>query len=444
MHRRTRGGWRRWRVRPGSVFVLVLVCFAFLAGTVLVLTPPWEANDEPDHVQNVETLVSGHSYRITHDANLESIQAPLYYMVLAAYQKLLGEPSQQPDGQFAPIGGGQKHGNYLHTVHQDGRDQRLVDLLRLPSVLFGLLTVGFTYVAARRLSSHPWTPVVAAAIVAGVPKFVFVSGVVNNDDLSNVLGAAGLAAALTLLAAPPSTWRGRALAAAGIGLIAGAVVLTKITGALIVPGLLLGVLLAAPDRAEAIRMASLFLIAALAVSGWWFVLNQVRYGDPLAAKAAHQHQLAVFPAVFNIPGPATHIFVEIPKRIYGSFWYDSGWNQFGWRWFWYLPFWVLALVGLLSLAWRSKAPRPGGRGPRWVCSCVALGALASVWAVGAQANTEEARLAFMGLPAIALLIALGYERLRLPVAWRFLLPAIGLIGTIAAIRYDVIIPYLTR
>jgi hypothetical protein len=42
---------------------------------------------------------------------------------------------------------------------------------------------------------------------------------------------------------------------------------------------------------------------------------------------------------------------------------------------------------------------------------------------------------------MAILVALGYERLGISTMWRFVLPAIGLIGTVAAIRYNVIIPY---
>ncbi len=42
---------------------------------------------------------------------------------------------------------------------------------------------------------------------------------------------------------------------------------------------------------------------------------------------------------------------------------------------------------------------------------------------------------------MAILVAFGYERLGIAPAWRFPLPAIGAIGTVAAIRYNVIIPY---
>jgi 4-amino-4-deoxy-L-arabinose transferase-like glycosyltransferase len=428
------------QLTPGRVLALILICFTLLAGAVLALTPPWEANDEPDHVRNVEVLTSGHWYRITADSGFESHQAPLYYLTLAAFQKLTRLPVEMPDGVLGPVGGGQLRGNYAHDVPQDGSDQRRLDLLRLPSIVFGLLAICLTYVAARRVSSDRWTPVVAAALVAGVPKFVFLSAVINNDNLSNFLGAACLAAALALLMAPLDTQRGRLLGAAGVGLLVGMLILTKVTNALIAPGLLVAVMLVGRDRRERLELVAAFLATALVVSGWWFVQNQSRYGDPFAARAAKDHLKALFPPLFEIAGPVERIFVQIPKGIYKSLWYESGYNQFSWRWFWYLPFWLGAAAGVAGLLWGRRV-RPTSKQALWVLSLVAIGALAIVWILGLQTSTEQARVAFVGLPAVAIILALGYERLGLPPAWRFLLPVIGLIGTVAAIRYNVVIPY---
>ncbi len=97
---------------------------------------------------------------------------------------------------------------------------------------------------------------VAAAIVAGVPRFVFLSGVVNNDNLSDVLGAAGIALVLALLVRPPVTARRRYFAAAAVGAMIGALTLTKATNALVGPGMLLAVLLIARSRREALRLAA--------------------------------------------------------------------------------------------------------------------------------------------------------------------------------------------
>jgi hypothetical protein len=444
---RRAGAWR-WRGRPtpGKALALTLLCFAALATAVLVLTPPWEANDEPDHVQNVERIVSGHWYGITRGSGIESHQAPLYYVLLAAYQKLVGVPLTTFNEGFGDTGttaSPDPHGLFDHKVAVDGTDQRQVDALRLPSVLLGLLTIVFTFLAARFVTRDRWTPVVAAAIVAAVPRFVFLSGVINNDNLSNALGGAALVAALGLLYRPPRTPRARIAAAAGVGLLAGALVLTKLTAALVVPGLLVAVVVVSADRGEMARLSAAFAGAAFLVCGWWLIQNQVRYGDPLAASATTAHFRQSFPALLQVGNPFKRIFWEIPRDLYKTFWYSSGWNQFEWRWFWYLPFWALVAVGVAGLAWRGKArERFAPAGALTVCSLVAVGALLIVWVLGLQTNTQQGRLAFVGLPAIGVLLAVGYERLGLALRWRFALPVIGLIGTILAIRYDVVGSYL--
>lgn len=430
-----------WRIiTPNRLLVLVMITFTLLAAAVMSLTPPWEANDEPDHVRNIETLVSGHWYRITPGSGFESHQAPLYYLLLAAYQKLARLPAQMPDGQLGPIADNQLHGNYSHDVPQDGKDQRLLDFLRLPGIVFGLLAIVFTYFAARKISQDEWTPVVAASIVAGVPKFIFLSGVVNNDNLSNLLGALGLLVSLTLLVKPPQTRQRRILGASAVGAIVGLLILTKATNAMIAPGLLVGAIPFRRSKREIAEIVGAFVLAALCVCGWWLIQNQVRYGDPLAIKAARAHLKALFPPLFEIAGPWERIFVQIPEGIYKSLWYQSGYNQFAWRWYWYLPFWLGALVGMYGLFWR-RGKSLIKKQAMWVLAMVAVGALSIVWILGLETSTEQARVAFVGLPAMAILVALGYERLNMRAAWRFLLPACGLIGTVAAIRYNIIIPY---
>jgi hypothetical protein len=61
---------------------------------------------------------------------------------------------------------------------------------------------------------------------------------------------------------------------------------------------------------------------------------------------------------------------------------------------------------------------------------------ACVWAVAFQTSVYQARYAYVGLAAIAGLFALGVERWRLPV--RFVLPTMGLIGTLVALQTDVL------
>ena len=48
--------------RAKVALAVVITVFALISSVIAVKTPAWESNDEPGHVQNIETLVSGHWY----------------------------------------------------------------------------------------------------------------------------------------------------------------------------------------------------------------------------------------------------------------------------------------------------------------------------------------------------------------------------------------------
>ena len=73
------------------------------------------------------------------------------------------------------------------------------------------------------LSPDPWTPVIAAALVAFLPGFLFLSAFVTNDNLVNTLGALLTVVALWSLASPSTT---RLIA---LGAVLGLTVITKLS-----------------------------------------------------------------------------------------------------------------------------------------------------------------------------------------------------------------------
>ncbi len=445
MERRPRGpAGSRAPWAPRVATGLVLTVWSVLALSVAVATPPWEANDEPDHVRNVQALADGRWYRIAPGSGFEAHQGPAYYLVLAGWQRLLGVPARaEVAPPLRPPEEGGVRGNFVHDHPGDGRDQRLVTTLRLPGIALGLLTLLLTAAAAGRASADPWAPAVAAAWVAGVPKLAFLAGVVNNDNLTHTLGAAGVVLAVSALRAAPLAGRRALLAAAALGAVAGAAVLAKLTAAWLAPALLLAVVLAAaPHRTARGAAVAVFGLAAVAMCGWWLVQNAVRYGDPLAAGATKEHLEALFPPIFAV-GSAAHQLLDVaPRTFYETFWYSSGYNQFDWRWYVYLPLWVGLALALAGLAVRRR-PLPAP--PRVVAVLLAIvaGAVVSFALTALQTTTAQARTSFFALPALACLAALGLERARVPVPLRFLLPAAGAVGTLVALQRDVVAVYAT-
>ena len=447
------------RVTPIHVLVATLVAYTILALAVALLTPPGEANDEPSHVQNIESIAAGSLYGITPGSGAESHQAPLYYLALAAWQRSVGvEPfAFVVHGSGGPIG---RRPLWLHNGPGESVTQRWIDILRLPGVAMGVATILLTWLAMRFLSISSWTPVIAAAIVAFVPRFVFLTGVINNDNLATLVGAAATCMATWLVGRRPVEWRVRLAWAVAAGVAIGAAVLSKVTAVVLAPGLVLALLLVVRRPRERLGLLAVIGAVALAVSAWWLIRNQMLYGDPVGNEASIVHLRALYPALFPQDSPILRALVTIPRGIWRSAWYTSGWNQFDWPALAYVPFWTLlgigAAAGIAGLRRTSSAPpalhtssTAGNSGTGTadptstrtgilVLVAFALGGAAAIWIVGLQTTQEQARIGFVGLPAIAGLTAIGYERLRWPLPARFTLPILGLAGTLVAIRADVL------
>ena len=208
------GGSRRWRVGsmtpPVRALMAVVALFVVLSGAVLGLTPPWEANDEPDHVNNIVILRSGSWYRIPDENPVylrESHQPPLYYLLLTPWHAARGLEEQLAKPENMPGFPQNGLGHWQHDLPTEARDERIARWMRLPSIAMGAGVVVLAFLTARRFTTSSWTPVLAAAIVATFPRFVFLAGTVNNDNLANLLGALLTYLAVRLVTDPPRRQR---------------------------------------------------------------------------------------------------------------------------------------------------------------------------------------------------------------------------------------------
>jgi 4-amino-4-deoxy-L-arabinose transferase-like glycosyltransferase len=185
--------------------------------------------------------------------------------------------------------------------------------VRLLSTLCSAGVVWLVWLTLRRLA--PERPLVALAgmgFAAFLPMHIAIGSAVGNDALTNLLFAATLYGLLVNLSntaelyPPPDLPRQRgrnpdSLPVDGEGrgggkggeylhwlripLLVGLTILTKATGVLLIPIMLLGVIVAARLQsgrwARALGAAALALVMTLLVSGWWLARNYILYGDPL-------------------------------------------------------------------------------------------------------------------------------------------------------------------
>jgi len=224
-------------------------------------TPAYQAPDEEAHVRYVRYLAERHAFPVqtshvnapTHD--WEYYQPPLYYLLLAP----------------------------IHAAARGGGELMALRVLRLCSVLLWALQLALVWRALRVLGVRdPMVVTTATAVSALLPTYVFISAMVNNDNLLIVLSTA-------VLAATAADRDGRGVA--WIGVLLGLALLTKLSAVVLVVAVAASFALQAaggvlPPRRALRNVAVVLAIAALIAMPWAIRMLHV-YGDLTAERVAN-------------------------------------------------------------------------------------------------------------------------------------------------------------
>jgi hypothetical protein len=191
---------RLWRYG----LALILVIFAITTLIQSLSIPLFEGSYEPRHYAYARYLVNNlalptHLKMVTglgftYEIAQESGQPPLYYLPVALLTLLA--PHADPAEPFLvhnsfvavydevglPY---DNHNSYLHTDEGDFPYQGValgVHLGRLVSIVFGLLTLWSIYqLSLAMMPSRPALALLAVALVASVPGFLFIHATITND-----------------------------------------------------------------------------------------------------------------------------------------------------------------------------------------------------------------------------------------------------------------------
>ena len=230
--------------------------FAGFAVAYTRITPVGASPDELSHLHYI-TGIADH-LRLPPAGQPERQQPPLYYLLGAIIARLTGDDAR---------------------------------LIRLLSVVLGVLTVLTVYAVARRLFPlRPALAVGAAALVALLPETQYIAGAINDDNLAWLAGALLVLAGVIVMQSELLTPR----VALGLGLVVALAVLAKET--VWAPALLLLVLVVVRHARQlrALHAAAL-VVPTVVLAGWWFIRNAVEFGSPLPPL----HPITAQPQVFD-------------------------------------------------------------------------------------------------------------------------------------------------
>jgi 4-amino-4-deoxy-L-arabinose transferase-like glycosyltransferase len=411
------------------------------------VVPAFEAPDEPGHFHYVERLAAGRGLPVqgaNGDYDPELSQPPLYYALQALVARWVSPagahlPTRDDQNVFQNTTASGNVNLYRHPSAEGfpwSGELLQLHLMRLLNLPLAAITLLAAYGLAIELGFTPWLALTAAAALAGLPQFDFISGALNADNLIAATASLSLYLLVRWLERP-SVWLALALGGA-----CGAAMLSKLSGLAVLPFAAAIMLWRAWERS--LRLAGQAAGAcalALAAGGWWYVRNLALFGDALGWEPMLHAIGAMRRAAPLTPLQAAAMLIQQRATALGVF----GWNNLR------LPAWVYlagdAVVGLALLGLgirvvrhaRRTEPQPPAMHPsrRAQFSSAALTAgsgslwLLPLWlllfAAGlvrwTAVNTDAAqwRLLLPAYPALATLIVLGLWQLVR--GWVLALPA---------------------
>ncbi len=304
--------------------------FGALASLYSVANPPWEASDELGHFDYVVHILT------TRTLPVQSVQSPnlahhppLYYLYAAA----LAWPADLTDPSFAPrfnpgfiwAGNGGRDPNVaIHTTDQTfpyTRQALALHLARLGSVVLGMSTVALLSATGR--AAFPRAPAIgllAVALIALDPEFLFVNGAVSNDSSIALAGSATFLAVLHAARAPERV--GRWIV---VGTCLGVAMLAKSSAVALLGAVGIFVLVLAAERRSVgwlVRAAACVAAPFVLLAGPWLARNQLLYGDPLGYAV---YRRAWWPSLRTSPLALSDLR-EMASLQFRSFWAWFGWT----------------------------------------------------------------------------------------------------------------------
>jgi 4-amino-4-deoxy-L-arabinose transferase-like glycosyltransferase len=435
---------RQQTILEQSILILIVSAYSILGTLYAVLTPRWQAPDEPAHYNYVRHLVDKKRFPILQmgdydqdylreitterfdpamsidSIRYESHQPPLYYVLAAPIYAIFA-------GALLP--------------------------LRLLSVGFGAGLLLAAYRVVKTLSpERSWLALGATAFIAFNPQHIAMTAAVNNDTLAELILAVVLLGLVRWLTSESSFPR-RHLVKTGV--LIGLALLTKAGIYITVPLALIALWLrsrSTPGAAssdgirrmrvrQAVEAAVALLLPALLLGLPWFARNALAYGG-LDILGLEQHERVVAGQPLGSEWLADHGWLGL-AGIFGRTTFRSFWATFGWMAVpidtrIYVALRLLTVIALLGLflrlvdRWGSKIRLSS---PALLLVCSGLLTLATYLGYNLTFYQAQGRYLFPALIPLGLAWSLGLHESLRPQNARLIGIVLGLVATLGAIRW---------
>jgi 4-amino-4-deoxy-L-arabinose transferase-like glycosyltransferase len=431
------------RLRRDWDISLILLLFVILGLAYSVINPLHEATDELRHYRYVRYIVANRALPVqgAEPCRSQSHHPPLYYAagaLLAGWidtgRDVCTTPESNPFWayRYADVGVDNKN-MYFHGSEEafPWRGEALAaHLLRALNVLLGAGTVWLTWATGRTV--WPARRALAAggsAFVAFNPMFLYLAGAINNDIIAALGGAAVLYASTRLLRDPAGLSPRWGLI---LGVLYGLALLSKFNMAAIALLIAAAFSVVAWQRGQWrqwLEVGLLSVAVAALLAGWWFLRNQLLYGEPTGFRmvtelwGARDASESLPLALLELPLAWTTLWgrfgfgqIPLPEGFYTALKAVTG----------------AGLFGLLLPLLRRRRERT----QQWLLALLILDVLLFFAVLFNYMLVSPAgamgRFFFPGLPALGLLVFYGLSRwLALANSGERVLPALALLANAA-------------
>jgi hypothetical protein len=408
---------------------IVLLLYVTMAMGYNIANPLHEGTDELRHYRFIRYIVVNRSLPVQgqEPCRSQSHHPPLIYAAAAALtfwvetgEDICQTPPQNPFWAYRywEVGVDNKN-QFLHGPEQafPWRDETLAARLsRMLNTLVGAAVVYLTWAIARAIwPDKPAYALGSTAFVAFNPMFLYMSATINNDVIAALSGAAITLAGVRLLQTQAQLSRRWGFIFGGLY---GLALMSKLNLAAI--GLLMAVVVTyvAWRQRQWRSWLEIGLIAAgvtAVLAGWWFVRNQLLYGDPTGFRMVTE--------LWGVRQPGESIglvWQELPY-VWTSLWGRFGFGQIPLPQIIYSGLWWLHIAA--AAGWLTSLRRRGERRPTLLLLFLALNVLLFTGVLIAYMLVSPAgpmgRFFFPALPALAMLLFGGLAELVAGIAHPF-------------------------
>ena len=319
-------------MRERAAIVVILLAFVALGVAASVINPLHEATDELRHYRFVRHIVQEKGLPVQGGlaCRAQSHHPPLFYLLGALAsagidtgRDVCYAPSENPFWAYRYWEVGRDNKNqYLHGADEafPWRGEALAaHLVRFVNVLIGAGVVWVTWLTGRTIwPERPSLALGGAAFVAFNPMFVYMAGAINNDVIAALSGSAVMLACVRLLGDEKGLSRRHGVV---LGALFGLALMSKFNLAAMALLIETAVTFVAWRRRQWRLWLEVNLLIAgvsLLVAGWWFIRNQMLYGEPTGVGRLTE--------LWGVRNPAESWGVAVFELSYA---WTSLWGRFG-------------------------------------------------------------------------------------------------------------------